>query len=119
MNYDILKIDEKLSYFRQHNLRKSRIEYPKLKYPHEFVRLYSRVLRSLRATAKYRDVERYMSIAKLLGLFISDNVKYPVKNTFSPKQLERSFFIFIKVNFKKKFFFKNINQDNFLKNLIK
>ena len=96
LNYGILKIDEKLSYFRQHNLRKSRIEYPKLQYPHEFVRLYSRVLRSLRATARYRDMERYTSIAKLLGLFISDNVKYPVKNTFSRKQLERSFFIFLK-----------------------
>jgi glycosyltransferase involved in cell wall biosynthesis len=96
LNYGILKIDEHLSLFRQHDLRKSKLEYPKLEYPHEFVRIYSRVLRSLLATAGYRGIERYTSIAKLLGLFIYDNVKYPVRNTFDQKLLERSFFIFLK-----------------------
>jgi len=95
LNYGILKINENLSLFRQHNLRKSNIEYPKMKYPKEFVSLYSRVLRSFQSVANYEDVDRYVGIAKYLSLFTHDDVKYSIKNTFNSKELERSFFIYL------------------------
>ncbi len=97
LNYGILQINENLSLFRLHDLRKSKIEYPKLVFPHEFVCLYSRVLRSLQASENfYKDVDRYISIVEQLGLFSLEVVKYSVKKTFDPQLLERSIFIYLK-----------------------
>ena len=96
LNYDILGIDEKLSLFRQHTDRKSNIEYPKLQYPYEFVCLYSRTLKSLKAIGVYKILDRYIEIAQSLGLFINDDVNYRVENMFDDELLERSFFIFLK-----------------------
>ena len=89
LNCNIMKVDDLLSKFREHDLRKSNISQNADLVEKEFFRRYSKVLRSFSFSKDFiRD-------AKKLNVYCDGNEGYPVSKRIDRSQLEKSFCIYL------------------------
>jgi len=89
LNCKIMKVDDLLSKFREHDLRKSNVLKDDILVEKEFFKRYSKLLRSFPFT------DDLIQDADAFNIYVQGDDKYPVSNNYNRAQLEQSFYIFL------------------------